>query len=104
MAYSLTVTECKIQYSDNTTVTVQKCPIKIALQGESLPNQNTSSMDCFKNDSCHFEVFSPVLKKWTYLGVVLEHVENVTNVSVTVDFAQKSEFSLYELGHEKTCF
>ena len=94
VAYSLTVTECTVHYSDNTTVTDQKCPIKIGLQEETLPNQNTSSVNCYESDSCHFEVFSPVLKKWTYLGVAIDpnHEGNVTNVTVIVDFTVKSEY------------
>ena len=92
VAYSLTVTECSVHYSDNSTVTVQKCPVKIALQEETLPNKNSSSVDCHETDTCYFDMFSPLVKKWTYLGVVLEQMENVTNVSFIVDFTEKSKW------------
>lgn len=90
VAYSLTASACTIKYINNTSAPAQQCPITISIQPEALPSENSSSVNCHERDACQFDVFSPVLKKWTYLVVVLEQLENVTSVSLKLDFTVKS--------------
>ena len=93
MAYSLIASGCSINYNNGTTVSVKKCPVTLTIQQEILPTRHSESIDCQSSDTCHFDVYSPVLKKWTYLAIVLDpQAENVTGVTLNLDFTVKSKY------------
>ena len=90
VAYSMSVMDCMVTYSNKTKVPAHNCPVTISIQSEVMPTANSSSINCNVTDKCHMDMFSPVLKKWTYLAVVVEQIENVTDVSLELSFSVKS--------------
>ena len=91
VAYSLLVSNCMITYNNKTKVPAQNCPVLITIQPEVLPTVNSTSVNCNMTKTCHFDVFSPVVDKWTYLAVVSEELENVTGVALELSFTVESK-------------